>query len=43
VDIAFAGVSYCGTIPGPREGKMQAIDYYMQAVEDQFQPTRTRT
>jgi hypothetical protein len=43
VDMTFAGVSYCGTIPGPREGKMKAIEYYLQAVDDQFQPTRTST
>ncbi len=43
VDMAFTGVSYCGTIPGPREGKMKVIEYYMQAVDDQFQPTRTST
>jgi hypothetical protein len=41
--MTFAGVSYCGTIPGPREGKMKAIEYYLQAVDDQFQPTRTST
>lgn len=43
VDMAFTGVSYCGTIPGPREGKIRAIEYYLQAVDDQFQPTRTST
>jgi len=25
VDMAFAGVSYCGTIPGPHQGKVKAI------------------
>jgi hypothetical protein len=43
VDMGFTGVSYCGTIPGPREGKMKSIEYYLQAVDDQFQPTRTST
>ena len=43
VDMAFTGVSYCGTIPGPREGKMKSLEYYVQAVDDQFQPTRTST
>jgi hypothetical protein len=43
VDMAFTGVSYCGTIPGPREGKMKTIEYYVNAVDDQFQPTRTST
>jgi len=43
VDMAFTGVSYCGTIPGPREGKMKSLEYYVQAVDDQFQPNRTST
>jgi hypothetical protein len=42
VSMAFTGVSYCGTIPGPRE-KTKAIDYYVQAVDDSFQPQRTST
>ena len=42
-DMAFTGVSYCGIIPGPREGKMKSIEYYVQAVDDQFQPNRTST
>lgn len=41
VDMAFTGVSYCGTLPAPREGKVKAVEYYLQAVDDQFQPTRT--
>ncbi len=43
VDMAFNGVSYCGTIPGPREGKIKSVEYYVQAVDDQFQPNRTST
>lgn len=43
VDMSFTGVSYCGTIPGPREGKMKSVEYYVQAVDDQFQPARTST
>jgi hypothetical protein len=42
-DMTFTGVSYCGIIPGPREGKMKSIEYYVQAVDDQFQPNRTST
>jgi hypothetical protein len=42
VDMAFTGVSYCGTIPGPRE-KTKAIEYYIQAVDDAYQPQRTST
>jgi hypothetical protein len=42
VNMAFTGVSYCGTVPGPRE-KVKAIEYYVQAVDDNYQPTRTST
>ena len=42
VNMAFTGVSYCATVPGPRE-KAKAIEYYVQAVDDNYQPTRTST
>ena len=42
VNMAFTGVSYCGTVPGPR-AKAKAIEYYVQAVDDKYQPTRTST
>ena len=43
VDMAFTGLSYCGTIPAPREGKTKAIEYYVQAVDNEYQPQRTST
>jgi hypothetical protein len=42
VNMTFTGVSYCGTLPGPRE-KVKAIEYYVQAVDDAYQPQRTST
>jgi hypothetical protein len=42
VNMAFTGVNYCGTLPGPRE-KAKAVEYYVQAVDDAYQPTRTST
>jgi len=42
VSMAFTGVSYCGTLPAPR-GKTRAIEYYIQAVDDAYQPQRTST
>ncbi len=42
VNMSFTGVSYCGTLPGPRE-KVKAIEYYVQAVDDAYQPQRTST
>ena len=42
VDMAFTGVSYCATLPAPRE-KTKAVEYYVQATDDAYQPTRTST
>jgi hypothetical protein len=42
VSMVFTGVSYCGTLPAPRE-KTKAIEYYIQAVDDAYQPQRTST
>ena len=43
VDMSFTGLAYCGTLPAPREGKTKAIEYYVQAVDDDYEPTRTST
>jgi hypothetical protein len=43
VDMVFMGLNYCGTVPAPREGKVKILEYYVQAVDDQVQPTRTST
>jgi hypothetical protein len=43
VDMEFGGISYCGTLPAPLEKKVQAIEYYVQAVDNAYQPTRTST
>jgi hypothetical protein len=42
VPMSFTGVSYCGTLPAPRE-KAKTIEYYVQAVDDAYQPQRTST
>ena len=42
VPMSFTGVSYCGTLPAPRE-KAKAIEYYVHAVDDAYQPLRTST
>jgi hypothetical protein len=42
VAMSFTGVSYCGTLPAPRE-KAKAIEYYIHAVDDTYQPQRTST
>jgi hypothetical protein len=43
VDMEFTGISYCGTLPPPREKKTKAIEYYVQAIDDSYEPTRTST
>ena len=42
VAMSFTGVSYCGTLPAPRQ-KAKAVEYYVQAVDDSYQPQRTST
>jgi hypothetical protein len=42
VAMAFTGVNYCGTLPAPL-ARSKAIEYYVQAVDDAYQPTRTST
>jgi hypothetical protein len=43
VDMVFGGLSFCGTLPGPRTGKVQTVEYYVQAVDDQYESQRTST
>jgi hypothetical protein len=43
VDMAFGGLNFCATLPAPREGKVKSVEYYVQAVDDQYESTRTST
>ena len=43
VDMTFGGINFCGTIPGPREGKVQSVDYYIQGIDDEYESKRTST
>jgi len=43
VDMAFGGISFCGTIPAPREGKVPTVEYYVQAIDEQYEASRTST
>ena len=43
VEMSFGGITYCGTLPAPREGKLKTLEYYLQAVDDQYQAQRTST
>lgn len=41
VDMAFGGIEFCGTVPAPREDKTKQVEYYVQAVDDQYETHRT--
>lgn len=43
VEMAFGGINFCGTLPSPREGKVKAIEYYVQGVDDEYDSQRTST
>jgi hypothetical protein len=43
VDMAFGGLRFCGTVPAAHAGKVAAIEYYVQAVDDQYESQRTST
>lgn len=43
VEMAFTGITFCGTLPAPRDGKLQSLDYYVQGVDDEYETRRTST
>lgn len=43
VEMSFGGLQFCATLPAPREGKLKSFDYYLQAIDDQYQSQRTST
>jgi hypothetical protein len=43
VDMAFGGIEFCGTLPAPREGKLKTVEYYVQAIDDNYETFRTST
>jgi hypothetical protein len=42
VQMGFTGVSYCGTLPAPRE-RAKGVEYYVQATDDGYLTQRTST
>lgn len=40
-DMSFDGIQFCATLPVAKDG-VRAIDYYVWAVDDEFQTSRTR-
>ena len=43
VEMVFGGINYCGTLPAPREGKVKSLEYYLQAVDTEYEAKRTST
>jgi len=43
VEMSFSGLGYCGTLPAPLEGKQQAIEYYVQGIDNEYESSRTST
>jgi hypothetical protein len=41
--MAFGGINFCGTLPAPREKKVEVIEYYVQGVDDEYDAQRTST
>jgi hypothetical protein len=42
VEMSFSGLNFCGTLPAPKDN-IGSIEYYIQAMDDQFQAARTST
>jgi len=43
VEMAFGGINFCATLPAPRAGKIDALEYYVQGVDDEYDAQRTST
>jgi hypothetical protein len=43
VEMAFSGLNYCGTLPAPLEGKVEKLEYYIQAIDNEYETRRTST
>jgi hypothetical protein len=43
VEMSFGGLGYCGTLPAPQPGKMDKLEYYVQAIDNEYESQRTST
>jgi len=43
VEMSFDGINYCGTLPAPKRKKLKVIEYYVQAIDDEYQTQRVST
>jgi hypothetical protein len=42
-EMSFAGLGYCATLPAPLEGKIEKVEYYIQAIDNEYETRRTST
>ncbi len=42
-EMAFEGARFCTTLPGVKVGKLRSLEYYIQAVDTEYESKRTST
>ncbi len=42
-EMAFEGARFCTTLPGVKPGKLRALEYYIQAIDTEYESKRTST
>jgi hypothetical protein len=42
-EMKFEGARFCTTLPGVKAGKLRSLEYYLQAVDTEYESKRTST
>ncbi len=42
-EMAFEGARFCTTLPGVKAGKLRTLEYYIQAIDTEYESKRTST
>jgi len=42
-EMAFEGARFCTTLPGIKPGKLKSLEYYIQAIDTEYETKRTST
>jgi hypothetical protein len=42
-EMAFEGARFCATLPAVRAGKLRTLEYYIQAIDTEYESKRTST
>ena len=42
-EMAFEGARFCTTLPGIKAGKLRTLEYYIQAIDTEYESKRTST